>query len=116
MNATEYKTVCQQPDILGRFVIEETARHMPTGSRLKSQLHTVLNQEPIQKPVLYEGDINNDHFKVDLTAIEAEEIADILFSLEAKAVSPSGKITSCAYSIAGLVDIWHNYIEAKDDA
>lgn len=116
MNAAEYKTICQKPDIFGRFIIEETARLMPTDSRLKGQLRAILNETPIQKPDLYKSEISNDdHFKFNLSVTEVEEIMSILTSHEAEAVSPNGETTSRASSVADLVDIWHDYIEAKSD-
>ena len=114
MRAAKYKKICRQSDVFGRVIIEETAQLMPTGSRLKSQLLTVLNQEPICKPDLYKSGVNNyDHFRVNLSVTEVEKITTILISHEAEAVSPSGETTSCASLIGGLVDIWHNYIEGK---
>jgi hypothetical protein len=116
MEAAEYKTLCQQFDVFGRFLLEETAWLMPANSRLRSQLHAILNEGPIAKPDLYKSEIcNDDHFKVNLSVPEAEEITSILISHEAEAISANGETTGRASSIAGLVDTWQNYVEGKID-
>jgi len=116
MTSDEYKGICQQPNILGRFYIEEATRLLPVAeSNLKARLLAILSQEPVPKPLLHTGQKFTDYFRVNLTEQEATRIVNMFLSFKAETLTPDGETTPDALILAYLVEEWTRYKEFKSD-
>lgn len=115
MNAEEYKSICNRPDVFERGVLEASerellSRHPPSALRLQE----ILSGEPVPKPLLHNGSKHTDYFLVKLNVAEAEQIADYFVDAEADAVGRDGETTPQASHFASLADAWMRYINFCD--
>ena len=114
MDATEYKAMCSRPDTLNRGVLEDTERVLsPALPTLASKLREVLAGRPIPKPMSHDGDAGTDYFRVELSAEDAEEIANASGDAEVGAIAIGGETTPEASRFATLRDMWANYGEFR---
>ncbi|MYD46681.1 MAG: hypothetical protein F4W92_10035 [Gammaproteobacteria bacterium] len=73
MEWDEYKTICDHPSVLTRWLIEQTLRVCEADStRL---LESILDLVPITKPLGHKGGTTIDMFK---TALKREDVAQIV--------------------------------------
>ncbi len=107
MDVNEYRDLCARPDVLRRGELEETVSAL---RRLRSPdvrlLEEILEQPPIEKPVIHAAGSEADFFFVTLDADVVESIVDQLFEAEATAVPSGGETTPEATRLAELVDLW----------
>lgn len=74
MEWDEYKTICDQPSVLTRWLIEQTLRVCDTDSaRL---LEPTLELTPITKPFGHKGGAAIDMFETSLTRKDVAQIAE----------------------------------------
>ena len=111
MEAEEYKSICAQPDVFQRTVIESTARALKEHHQLAQQLLEIVNGTPVAKPGLHDKNNDFDFFRIKLDVGQAEQIEDYLLSAEADAVGEDGETTSAASHFASLADRWRRYID-----
>ncbi len=107
MDLNEYRDLCARPDVIRRGELEETVRAL---RRLRSPdvrlVEEILEQPPIEKPVVHAAGSEADSFFVTLDADVVESIVEQLTDAEAAAVSPAGETTPEAGRLAELVDLW----------
>ena len=116
MDVAEYKTICNQPNALKRFVIEASEQVLRLRNPvLALSLKNILKSTPISKPVLHNGSEDTDYFLVTLDVAKAEQIMEYLVDAEVNAVGKDGKTTRQASYFGSLVDAWLRYIDFCDE-
>ena len=115
MNAEEYKSICNRPDVFERGVLEASERalsqkHPPSALRLRE----IFSVAPIPKPLLHRGGSHTDYFLVELNVAEAEQIVEYLVDAETGAVRSDGETTPQASRFGSLVDAWESYVNFCD--
>jgi hypothetical protein len=109
MKAAQYHTLCNQPNILRASILQDTARLMPVNSELQTQILSVLEQDPIPRPLLRNDNFDCDFLDVDLSLVQAQQIIDALRMLEINVVASEGSATA----IPKLIDEWMSYHQFK---
>jgi len=108
MNSAEYKEICSSPDVLPRWVLEETLDILVKASLPGSEtVKHALDQGTISFPNNHDGSSSNSYHRVVCTADEADLISDYLFEKEAESVPSNGVATSETDRLVALVNIWH---------
>ena len=103
MDWQRYKALCDRPDVMSRWMLEETACLVPTA--LRPPLRAAMAQTPLPKPSDHKGGEQTDMFEVAL-----HDVADaILAAVEAAVVR--GETTTQGRSLGGFVAAWR---ELKD--
>jgi len=115
MDVEEYKSICNQPDVFERGMLENSmqellSRHLPSALRVQEILKSV----PISKPHLHNGNQDTDYFQITLNLSEAEQIVEYLLDAEAESVGSDGQTTPQASRFASLVNAWERYIDFCD--
>jgi hypothetical protein len=116
MNAEEYKSLINQPDVLDHTTLNITLKELVSKQEfeLAENLKRVLENNQIDKPYLHSKpyDTSSTYYKVDLYSDDIEKIIDIFFDLEAAHVSEDGETTPTASFYASLVDKWNKIAES----
>ncbi len=116
MDVNKYRELCARPDVLRRGELEET---VSTLRRLRSPdvrlVEEILEQPPIEKPVIHAAGSEADFFFVTLDTDVVESIVDQLLEAEAAAVPNGGETTPEATRFAELVDLWNDCQEYLDN-
>jgi hypothetical protein len=112
MKPTEYKAICEQPDVLSRSILQ-TVLELERAQRhtLTRQLRAMLAAEPITKPDPHLGAAESDYFKVaGLSRQDVGELTTVLGCAEAEAVGFDGRSTLEASRLGDLVDAWNRLL------
>lgn len=103
MDWQRYKTLCDRPDVMSRWMLTETAGLVPAP--LRAPLCAAMAQTPLPKPPDHKGGEQTDMFEVAL-----HDFADgILAAVEA--AEARGETTTQGRSLGGFVAAWR---ELKD--
>ena len=105
MEWTEYKMRCDAPEVMSRWMIEQSATLLDGPDR--EALLGFLDDEPLRKPADHNGGAATDMFVVGL---RAEHAARILSRMEAAA--EAGVATAAGRSLRGFVAAWREHTQA----
>ena len=103
MDWERYKTLCDRPDVMSRWMLKETACLVPAA--LRPPLCAAMTQTPLPKPADHKGGEQTDMFKVALHDV----VDGILAAVEA--AEARGETTTTGRSLGGFVAAWR---ELKD--
>lgn len=103
MDWQRYKALCDRPDVMSRWMLEETACLVPTA--LRPVLCAAMTQTPLPKPSDHKGGEQTDMFEVALHDV----VDGILAAVEAAVAR--GETTTQGRSLGGFVAAWR---ELKD--
>ena len=113
MEAETYHQICNKPGCFTRSELEQTYRALTCENSSKTRLILdALQSEPLEKPAKHQAGEDSDYFFVKISAKDAEEIIEVLGTLEAGAVGAAGETTAVASSFASLLDRWFVYVES----
>ena len=104
MDWQRYKRLCDEPRMMSRWMLTETAALLP--EQLRAPLEAALSGTPLAKPADHAGGPETDMFPVCLDAA-----ADILAAVEQAAAR--GATTTTGRGLGGFVAAWR---EARDAA
>lgn len=108
-----YKATCDQPDVLSRWMLEQT-RELLAGScaDLARRLAEVLaSQEPLVKPEDHSGGAETDMFRVGLSVVEARRIRDRVHALIRGRRETSG---TRGRGLGGFGEAWDEFLGAME--
>ena len=101
-----YKALCDRPDVLSRWMLEETATLLPGETR--SALLTILCGTPFPKPPDHKGGEDTDMFAVDLPGDVVRSIVDVVHD-----AAKRGLRTPRSSKIGGFATAWRELQDAK---
>ncbi|MCY3620561.1 MAG: hypothetical protein OXH68_02475 [Gammaproteobacteria bacterium] len=101
-----YKALCDQPDVLSRWMLEETATLLPCETR--PALLTILNGAPFPKPPDHKGGENTDMFAVDLPTDVVRSIVEVVLD-----AAERGLRTPRSTKIGGFATAWRELHAAQ---
>ena len=94
-----YKALCDRPDVLSRWMLEETATLLSGETR--SALLAILSNAPFPKPPDHKGGEDTDMFNVDLSADVVRSIVDVVLD-----AAEQGLRTPRSTKIGGFATAW----------
>ncbi len=102
VNWPDYKRLCDRPDVVSRFLLEQTAE-VVVDVELAKRLRGVLATAPIAKPEGHRGPPASDMFLFDLDADDARAIVAYV----QRAIA-AGRATSATRGrgLGGFLDAW----------
>ena len=103
MDWETYKTLCDRPTVMSRWMLAETAALVPRA--LRAPLLAAMTQEPLPKPGDHKGGAQTDMFEVALDAF-AEPILGAVESAAAR-----GETTTGGRPLSGFVAAWRELKE-----
>ena len=106
MEWDRYKTLCDAPNVLSRWMLEQTKEL--TEPALSALLEQVLEGNPISKPLQHRGDRMTDMFMLDVAPDRALAIARSV--AEAVAASRTSRATR-SRGLGGFQAAWEECAE-----
>lgn len=94
-----YKALCDRPDVLSRWMLEETATLLPGETR--TALLAILSGTPFPKPTDHKGGQPTDMFAVDLPRDVVRSIAEVVHD-----AAERGLRTPRSTRIGGFATAW----------
>ncbi|MDE0658316.1 MAG: hypothetical protein F4029_20395 [Gammaproteobacteria bacterium] len=101
-----YKALCDRPDVLSRWMLEETATLLPGETR--TALMTILSSAPFPKPDDHKGGEATDMFNVDLPPDVLRSIVEVVLD-----AAERGLRTPRSSKIAGFATAWRELQDAQ---
>ena len=115
MSWAEYKQACDQPDVVSRWLLEQTCELLDVNdselSDVLHSLHTVLQSgEPLAKPAGHKGGVATDMFRIELGAAEVHRICDCVSVAAAAQRETQG---TRGRGLGGFVEAWREHAAKK---
>lgn len=101
-----YKALCDRPDVLSRWMLEETATLL--SGEIRSALLAVLDDTPFPKPPDHKGGEATDMFAVDLPADVVRSIVEAVVD-----AAKRGLRTPRSPKIGGFATAWRELRAAQ---
>ncbi|MDE0193108.1 MAG: hypothetical protein OXQ90_17275 [Gammaproteobacteria bacterium] len=101
-----YKALCDRPNVLSRWMLEETATLLPGETR--SALRTILGGTPFPKPPDHKGGDVTDMFAVDLPSDVVRSIVEVVHD-----AAKRGLRTPRSTKIGGFAAAWRELQDAQ---
>ncbi len=101
-----YKALCDRPDVLSRWMLEQTATLLAGETR--TALLDVLNGKPFPKPQDHKGGADTDMFAVDLPTDVVLSIVDVVHD-----AAERGLRTPRSAKIGGFATAWRELHAAQ---
>ena len=98
MDWQRYKTLCERPDVMSRWMLNETAALVP--KRLRTALRATLTTVPLAKPSDHKGGADTDMFVLDAEAPVAAIAAAVAQAAACGARTRQGR------GLGGIVAAW----------
>ena len=116
MSCAAYKQACDQPDVVSRWLLEQTCELLDADdsklSDVLRSLHRVLQSgEPLAKPADHKGGVATDMFRIELGAAEIHRICDCVAVAAAAQRETRG---TRGRGLGGFVEAWREYAAAKE--
>ena len=106
MDWADYKALCDQPLVMSRWMLGETAALLP--EHLRGPLEAAMAGEPLPKPADHKGGAATDMFHVRF-----EHAGEVLAAVCAAAAD--GAKTSLGRPLGGFVAAWREVRDAMAD-
>lgn len=104
MDWDEYKKICDRPNVLSRWMLEQTAA--VCDSTTCGQLEAVRDTKPIARPADHRGGSAVDMFVTDFAPDQVREIIQHVAQAEANGVKTSGLLVR---NYSGILKAWQEY-------
>ncbi len=101
-----YKHVCDTPDVLSRWMLEQTAELLTAP--LRSELENALQSAPLPKPDDHTGGAATDMLQLNLAPEQAREVHACVAAAVAAGATTSGTRTR---GLGGFEEAWREYLE-----
>jgi hypothetical protein len=119
MSWAEYKQACDQPDVVSRWLLEQTCELLDDddeNSETKDvlhSLHTVLQSgESLAKPADHKGGVATDMFRIELSASAIHRICDCVAVAAAAQRETRG---TRGRGLGGFVEAWREYAAGTEN-
>ena len=99
-----YKQRCEQPDVVSRWMIEQTAELLDAG--LRERLLAELAEKPMPPPRGHLGDTRADMFVINDLSDVALEISD---SVDRAVIAGRHTSATTIHGVERFSEIWCNY-------
>ena len=111
MDWDTYKQLCDTPDVMSRWMLEQTIELLDLGCR--PLLEAVLVGQPVPKPTDHRGGAATDMFRLDL----AREAVLMIHEQVAQAVL-TGRTTSATRDrgLGGFEEAWREFVQHLEKA
>jgi len=105
MDWPRYKALCDRPDVLSRWLLEQTLALLDVGP-LADALRQILDAEPLARPPDHIGPAATDMFPAHLDAVRVREVL-----VEIERAAASGRLARVLgeRSQAGFLAAWRDY-------
>lgn len=110
MDWDSYKSLCDMPDVLSRWMLEQTVELLmqePHSKASRLLLEQTLREEPLGKPADHRGGSLTDMFRIPLTATEA---AAVLEAVARASVAGRRTTATAARGLGGFVEAWSELV------
>lgn len=101
-----YKALCDRPDVLSRWMLEETATLLSGETR--TALLEILGGNPFPKPPDHKGGKDTDMFAVDLPADVVRSIVEVV-----RDAARRGLRTPRSTKLGGIATAWRELQDAQ---
>ena len=109
---TRYKAVCDEPDVLSRWMLEQTSELVADEPSLRAELVRLLERAtPLDKPADHRGGSATDMFRVDLTREVVVLLCDRVESAVQVGAATSG---TSGRGLGGFVEAWRECLASYD--
>ena len=117
MSWAAYKQACDQPDVVSRWLLEQTCELLDDDdselSDVLRNLHRVLqSSEPLTKPADHKGGMATDMFRIELGAAEIHRVCDCVAAAAAAQRETRG---TRGRGLGGFVEAWRDYAAGKQN-
>ena len=117
MSWAAYKQACDQPDVVSRWLLEQTCELLDVeGSELSDVLHSLhrvlQSGEPLTKPADHKGGMATDMFRIALGAAEIHRVCDCVAAAAAAQRETRG---TRGRGLGGFVEAWREYAAGKQN-
>jgi hypothetical protein len=118
MSWAAYKRACDQPDVVSRWLLEQTCELLDVDddselSDVLHNLHRVLQSgEPLTKPADHKGGMATDMFRIALGTAEIRRVCDCVAAAAAAQRETRG---TRGRGLGGFVEAWREYAAAKQN-
>ncbi len=104
MDWSTYKKVCDKPNVLSRWLIQQTSA--VCGVEIKQCLSSILKTVPLEKPEDHKGGDVLDMFQTDFSQTKVQDIV-----AQVSAACDAGLQTTGAVErdYLGILRAWHEY-------
>lgn len=104
MDWGEYKKLCDQPNVLSRWMLEQTAA--VCDSAASNQLQAIAETKPIARPTDHKGGPVVDMFVTNFSLSEVDGIIQRVVEAESNGVKTSGLLVR---DYSGILKAWQEY-------
>ena len=104
MNWEEYKRECDRPDVLSRWLLEQSAS--VCDKAISIRLSGISESVPLEKPADHKGNPLLDMFRADLTESEVQSIASQVSEAFRNGVMTTGTVVR---DYSGILRAWQEY-------
>ncbi len=100
----EYKKLCDQPNVLSRWMLEQTAA--VCDSTTSNQLQAIADTKPIARPTDHKGGPVVDMFLTNFSLSEVDGIIQRVAEAESTGAKTSGLLVR---NYSGILKAWQEY-------
>ena len=111
MDWQRYKQLCDRPNVLSKWMLEQTLE-LVAGSEVAELLQNTLAGQPLQKPAGHTGGDATNMYVLDLTPAQREVIAEVVRASRDAAVQTSATV---GRGLGGFVEAWHEYLNWRGE-
>ena len=104
MKWDEYKILCDRPDVLSRWLLEQTIAVF--DSPLALRLEELLRSIPLKKPSDHKGGEELDMFRTSLSVEEVQSIENAVKCAHSRGVLTRGRLVR---DYSGIAKAWSEY-------
>jgi hypothetical protein len=101
-----YKRLCDTPDVISRWMLEQTAELL--NGALRVELENALKLSPLLKPCDHKGGAATDMFQLSLTTEQVQAVHERIVSAVAGGATTSG---TRARGLGGFEEAWREYVD-----
>ena len=109
MDWNRYKRLCDQPNVVSRWLLEQTLE-LVEGHEIEAVLRGTLSLEPLEKPADHRGGEVTNMYHLDLSRAQCEAIVQLVQAAR-DAQSVTSKTTG--RGLGGFVEAWQEYRDWK---
>ena len=106
MDWDTYKRLCDTPDVLSRWMLEQTMELLE--GPLRSELEAVMRRAPIAKPEDHRGGSATDMFQLTLGSAQVVAVHEVVTTAVASGERTSGTI---GRGLGGFEEAWREYVD-----
>lgn len=111
MDWDTYKRLCDTPDVISRWMLEQTAELL--DGELRGLLSSALLGEPLEKPGDHKGGGATDMFRLQLAVREVRAIHERVAAAVAAGECTSG---TASRGLGGFEEAWREYVDHLNTA